>query len=139
EERAVSLDDSKLDEAYFKALEEVLEQRDTPYVSGYNIWAYELPWADKNVGRVGYLFMGAPNERSTAQPPRDFYVYFLQPYDTPDFDDERKPDEVFFRLDNPDEEFKAALRKYAGANALAGESTVTHRAVYEDKRSAARD
>ncbi len=139
EERVVSLDDSKLDEAYFKALEEVLEQRDTSYVSGYNIWAYELPWAEKNVERSGYLFMGAPNERSTAQPPRDFYVYFLQPYDTPDFHDEHKPDEVFFRLDHPDDDFKTALRTYAGANALAGESTVTHRSVYEDKRSAARD
>jgi len=133
DERAVSLDDHELDKAYFRALEEVLEQRDAPYVAGFKIWAYELPWHDRNVTRAGYLFMGAPNERSTAQPPRDFYVYFLQPYDTPPFVDEVKPDEVFFRLDRPGEPFTKALRRYAGAVALARESTATHRNVYEDK------
>lgn len=134
EERAESLDKTKLDEAYFAALEEVLEQRDTPYVSGYRIWQYELPWAAKNVTRIGYLFMGAPNERSTAQPPRDFYIYFLQPYDPPTFDDENKPDEVFFRLESPDEAFTTALRRYAGASALGNESTVTNKDVYDEKR-----
>ena len=134
EERAASLDDARLDGAYFRALETVLEQRDTPYVAGYRIWAYELNWAAKRVTRLGYLFMGAPNERSTAQPPRDFYVYFLQPYDPPNFTDEEKPDEVFFRLASPDDDFTDALRRYAGAAALEGESTGQHRTVYAEKR-----
>lgn len=138
EDRAASLDDDLLDEAYFQALEEVLEQRDAPYVTGYRIWQYELPWAPKNVTRLGYLFMGAPNERSTAQPPRDYYVYFLQPYVVPSFTDEHKADEVFFRLEQPDDEFTSALRRYAGAAALAGESTVTHRPIYDEKRRRAR-
>ena len=134
EERAVSLDYARLDGAYFRALETVLEQRDTPYVAGYRIWAYELDWPVKRVTRSGYLFMGAPNERSTAQPPRDFYVYFLQPYDPPGFTDEEKPDEVFFRLASPDDEFTDALRRYAGAEALETESTGQHRTVYAGKR-----
>ncbi|HXF74373.1 MAG TPA: DUF6079 family protein [Actinomycetota bacterium] len=137
EERAGSLDDERLDAAYFKALEEVLERRTEPYVSGYRIWEYELPWTEHRVTRLGYLFMGAPNERSTAQPPRDFYVYFLQPYAPPRFTDEEKPDEVFFRLETPDEAFTSALRRYAGATALAAESTETHRGVYEEKARAA--
>ena len=134
EERAASLDDARLDEAYFRALETVLEQRDNPYVAGYRIWAYELNWADRHVTRCGYLFMGAPNERSTAQPPRDFYVYFLQPYDPPRFADEEKPDEVFLRLATPDDDFTGALRRYAGAAALETESTGQHRTVYAEKR-----
>ena len=133
EERAASLDDNRLDEAYFRALETVLEQRDNPYVAGYRIWAYELNWAAKQATRSGYLFMGAPNERSTAQPPRDFYVYFLQPYDPPDFTDDLRPDEVFFRLASPDDEFTEALRRYAGAVALEAESTGQHRTVYAEK------
>ena len=137
EDRASSLDDERLDDGYFKALQEVLELRDAPYVAGYDIWEYELPWVDRNVTRFGYLFMGAPNERSTAQPPRDFYIYFLQPYDRPKFNDDEKPDEVFFRLDSPDDAFTEALRRYAGATALAAESTATHRTVYEDKARAA--
>ena len=133
EERASHLDEERLDNAYFKALEEVLERRDTPYVSGYRIWQYELVWASHKVGRTGYLFMGAPNERSTAQPPRDFYVYFIQPYDPPLFQDEKKADEVFFRLEKPDDDFTSALRRYAGAIALASETTAGHRHVYDDK------
>ena len=133
DERAESLDGGRLDEAYFRALETVLEQRDNPYVAGYRIWAYELNWTPKHVTRQGYLFMGAPNERSTAQPPRDFYVYFLQPYDPPDFSDDEKPDEVFFRLKDLHDDFTGALRRYAGAVALEAESTGQHRAVYAAK------
>jgi len=132
-ERAGSLDSDRLDEGYFLAMEELLERRDAPYVSGYRIWEYELPWADHRVTRFGYLFFGAPNERSTAQPPRDFYIYFLQPYDPPTFKDEEKADEVFFRLEKPDDEFTNALRTYAGAHALAIESTAQNRNIYDDK------
>lgn len=136
-ERTASLDDDRLDEAYFHALEEVLELRDAPYVAGYRIWEYELKWESHNVGRIGYLFMGAPNERSTAQPPRDFYIYFLQPYDPPRFKDEEKTDEVFFRLDGPDDDFTDALKQYAGATALSKETTAQHRGIYEEKARAA--
>lgn len=135
--RAGELDDQRLDDAYFRALEEVLEQRDAPYVASYRIWSYELPWKAKNVTRLGYLFMGAPNERSTAQPPRDFYIYFLQPYDEPSFADQELPDESFMRLESPDDEFTTALRRYAGADALATSSTEQHRLVYEQKRQQA--
>ena len=133
-ERAISLDKVKLDEAYFKALETVLDQRESPYVAGYRIWPYELPWAAKSVTRPGYLFMGAPNERSTAQPARDFYTYFLQPYAPPPFKDEAKQDEVFIRLATPDETFTQSLRRYAGAVALELESTGPHKTVYAEKR-----
>jgi hypothetical protein len=133
DQRADSLDDRQLDEAYYLAMEEVLGQRDEPYVAGYRIWQYYLPWATTNADRRGYLFMGAPNERSTAQPPRDFYVYYIQPYDAPRFTDEEKSDEVFVRLAYPAPEFTIALRHYAGATAKAKESTATHRPVYEDK------
>ena len=138
DERARHLDSERLDEAYYQALEELLELRDSPYVSGYRIWQYELPWTAKNVTRLGYLFMGAPNQRSTAQPARDFYVYFLQPFDKPKFEDEKRADEVFLRLDNIDDEFKAHVRQYAGAATLERESAgTTHAPIYADKRSLA--
>jgi hypothetical protein len=134
EQRAETLDDEELDRAYYLAMEQVLDVRDDPYVAGYRIWEYDLPWVTNNADRRGYLFMGAPNERSTAQPPRDFYIYFIQPYDEPRFTDEEKSDEVFVRLASPPEgSFTAALRRYAGATAKAKESTATYRPVYEDK------
>ncbi len=133
DQRADSLDEHQLDDAYYLAMEEVLGQRDEPYVAGYRIWQYDLPWIATNADRRGYLFMGAPNERSTAQPPRDFYVYFIQPYDPPHFTDEEKSDEVFVRLADHGSEFTGALRRYAGSRAKAKESTASHRPVYEDK------
>lgn len=136
-QRAESLDEHELDDAYYLAMEQVLDVRDDPYVSGYRIWQYDLPWATNSADRRGYLFMGAPNERSTAQPPRDFYIYFIQPYDPPGFTDEEKSDEVFVCLASPDEAFKGALRRYAGATAKAKESTATYRPVYADKASRA--
>lgn len=133
EQRAESLDEHELDRAYYLAMEQVLGVSDDPYVAGFRIWQYDLPWATTNADRRGYLFMGAPNERSTAQPPRDFYIYFIQPYDEPRFTDEERADEVFIRLAKPSDEFTTALRRYAGATAKAKESTSTHRPVYEDK------
>jgi len=133
EQRAESLDEHELDRAYYLAMEQALGVSDDPYVAGYRIWQYGLPWATTNADRRGYLFMGAPNERSTAQPPRDFYIYFIQPYDEPRFTDEERADEVFVRLAKPSDEFTTALRRYAGATAKAKESTATHRPVYEDK------
>jgi hypothetical protein len=137
-QRADSLDAAKLDSAYYLAMEETLGLRDDPYIAGYRIWQYELPWPLKNSARTGYLFMGAPNERSTAQPPRDFYLYFLQPYDLPKFIDEERLDEVFLRLEGFDDEFTSNLRRYAGAVELAKESTQDRRPIYAQKAQDAR-
>lgn len=41
------------------------------------LWYYALMWPDHNVERPGWLFFGFPNQRSTAHPPRDFYIFFL--------------------------------------------------------------
>jgi hypothetical protein len=140
EKKADSLDDSQLDRYYFEALRRVvLEDPDAaPYVSGYRIWEYETEWRERKAGRDGYLFFGAPNERSTAQPQRDFYLYFVQPFDPPYFKDEKKADEVFFRLKHKDEKkrdevFDKALRLYAGAREQAGTASGSNKKIYEDK------
>ncbi len=135
EKKAESLDDSQLDRYYFDALRRVvLEDPDAaPYVTGYRIWEHEVEWRERKAGRDGYLFFGAPNERSTAQPPRDFYLYFVQPFDAPYFKDEKKADEVFFRLKQKDEAFDRALRLYAGAREQAGTASGSNKKIYEDK------
>lgn len=132
-ERAVTLDDHELDGAYYRALEQLLEVSASPYVAGYRIWSYELPWAAKKVNRLGYLFMGTPHERSTAQPPRDFYIYFIQPYAPPAFDDSMNPDEVYLKLEDPDEKFTTSLRRYAASLAKARETTSQHRPHFETR------
>ena len=122
EKRAESLDQAQLDRFYYEALKRVMECQDVTYVTGYKIWQHELVWQEHNTTRTGYLFFGAPNERSTAVPQRDFYLYFLQPNDPPRFKDDKASDELFFRLKTTDEEFQITLKNYAAALDLAATS-----------------
>jgi len=137
EKRAESLDSSQLDRYYYEAIRRVMECADQTYVTGYKIWQHELEWLERKAARQGYLFFGAPNERSTAVPPRDFYLYFLQPNDVPPYKDEKKPDELFLRLVIADEglEFHTALRNYTAALDLASTSSGQAKSNYEDKAS----
>jgi hypothetical protein len=136
EKRAESLDESQLDRYYYEALKRVMECADQPtYVTGYQIWQHELEWLERKAARQGYLFFGAPNERSTAIPQRDFYLYFIQPFDPPPFKDEKKADEVFLRLSGADDSFRTALKHYAAALDLASTASGNARATYELKAS----
>ncbi|MFC1806483.1 DUF6079 family protein, partial [Planctomycetota bacterium] len=133
ERRADSLDDSLRDRYYYQALTRAMECTDETYVPGYKIWEHELEWLERKASRQGYLFFGSPNERSTAVPPRDFYLYFIQPYEAPRYKDEKKADEVFFRLAGADDDFRTALDQYAAAMELASTASGHAKSVYEDK------
>jgi predicted HTH transcriptional regulator len=136
EKKAESLDSSRLDTYYYTALKRVMECEDRPiYVTGYNIWEHELEWQEHKASRRGYLFFGAPNQRSTAVPPRDYYLYFIQPFDPPPFKDENKDDEVFFKLAQKDDEFHTAIRNYSAALELASTSSGHAKSTYESKAS----
>jgi len=133
QDKADTLSDSQLDRYYFDALTRALECADQTYVRGYQIWEHEIEWREHKVTRRGYLFFGAPNERSTAQPPRDFYLYFLQPFEPPHYEDQKLADEVFFRLTQKDKTFLDSLRLYAGAREMALSASSGTKKVYEDK------
>ena len=134
EKRTESLDVSQLDRYYYEALKRVMECTDLPtYVNGYRIWEHELEWLEHKAARLGYLFFGAPNERSTAVPPRDFYLYFTQPFDPPHFKDEKKPEELFSRLTKMDEAFHTTLRRYAASLELASTASGHAKSTYESK------
>jgi hypothetical protein len=134
ESRSDTLGDSHLDRFYYEALKRAMECQDmTTYVTGYSIWQHELTWQDRKAARTGYLFFGAPNQRSTVVPQRDFYLYFIQPNDPPKFTDEKRSDELFFRLKKTDEEFTTSLKSYAAALDLAQTSSGHAKATYESK------
>ena len=131
--KAETFDQSQLDRFYYEALKRVMECQDATYVTGYRIWQHELVWLERKVGRTGYLFFGAPNERSTAVPQRDFYIYFIQPFEPPRFRDDKHSDEVFIRLKGADEVFQTALRYYAAAVDLSLRSSGQAKSTYESK------
>ena len=135
EQRARSLDGDRLDRYYYDALRRVMECTDHTYVTGYRIWEHEIEWRERKAARQGYLFFGAPNERSTAVPPRDFYVYFIQPHEPSRFKDEKASDEVFFFMTGMDDRFRDTLHSYAAALDLASTSSGHPKATYESKAS----
>ncbi len=108
----------KYDEYYYEIMKILMEQQMEPYVTGFRIWQYEIIWKDHNVGRNGYLFFGVPNERSTAQPPRDFYIYFMKIFRKNSFTDELKDDELFIKFNNLPDEILQLLKHFAAANDL---------------------
>lgn len=131
-ERGDFMDKSDLNTYFYDALRQALNLSDTTYLTGYSIWFYELPWVGHKVTRPGYLFFGPPDERTTAQPPRDFYVYFLPPFPNRSFNDQKLPDEIIFYLTSLDHEFEEKIRLYAGARSMANEST-EYRTEYSNK------
>jgi len=134
-ERGELMSDDALSRYFYDALRQPFNLSDTTYVTGSRIWLYELPWAEHGVTRPGYLFFGAPDERSTAQPPRDFYVYVISPFIDREWHDEERADEVIFTVPGVGAEFADIVRTYAGARALS-EQSATHREVYADKADA---
>ena len=135
DKRIESLDANRLDLAYYGALTRILERTDSYYPGTHLAWEYDdgIEWRERHAARSGYLFFGTPNQRSTAQPERDFYIYFIQPHDAPVYSDEKKADEVFWKLVNTDEEFRLALRRYAAALDLAATSSGQDKTTYESK------
>lgn len=138
EKRAEALSDDALDRAYFSALKQLMEcTDDLSYVPGYQIWQYPIEWQERRVERSGYLFFGAPNDRPTAQPERDFYIYFIQPFEPPRFRDENHADEVFFRLKGLDETIRRHLAFFASAQDIAATASGGAKGIYLEKAKGA--
>ncbi|MGD8217686.1 DUF6079 family protein [Pseudomonas thivervalensis] len=134
EKRADVLSDESLDRAYFSAIKQLMEQADDLcYVTGHQIWQYQIEWQERRTERDGYLFFGAPNDRPTAQPERDFYLYFVQPFEPPRFRDESKADEVFFRLKGRDDEIRKHLAFYAAALELSNSTSGSAKGIYQGR------
>ncbi|MCJ7724161.1 MAG: DUF6079 family protein, partial [Anaerolineales bacterium] len=135
DKRIDSLDLNRLDLAYYSTLTRILERSDSYYPGTHLAWEYDdgIEWRERHAARTGYLFFGTTNQRSTAQPERDFYIYFIQPHDPPVYSDEKKSDEVFWKLVNADDDYRLALKRYAAALDLASTSSGQDKITYETK------
>ena len=132
-QRGSLMGNDELNRYFFDALAQTLNFHNiTTYVPNFRIWLHQIPWLNHQVTRPGYFFFGKPNDRSTAQPPRDFYVYILPPFGEQKWEDEERSDEVIFNLTGLGDEFKEMVRTYAGARAMSTES-VDHQRAYADK------
>lgn len=133
EAKAATLAPDNINWAYRAAMLEILEQKDTQQ-SKTAMWQHELKWLDKNVSRPGWLFLGSPNERETAKPQLDYYMYFIQPENPPKLKKEFvREDEVLFVLKNRSEEFNQSLKYYAASVALRAQATGGAQQTYKIK------
>jgi len=131
EQRAAALSPGDIDKFYYQALMQIMECPAQTYRPGFKIWPYEIIWYQHKASRSGYLFFGTPNERSTTVPARDFYIYFLEPYNAFNFKNEKKNDEVFFSLANKDADFENTLKLYGGAIMLTDTSSGEAKRAYQ--------
>ncbi len=113
-QRAAVIDDDRLNNYFYDVIYYCLEWDAKEHVTNFKIYEHTLNWASHSIFRRGYLFLGTPENRPTAQPPEDYYIYFLPPYGSAAFTDEHKGDEVFFSF-KPNDEFKNNLKLYAAA------------------------
>ena len=114
-QKASIIDESSLNRYFFDVLYYCLEWEQKEHVTNFKIYEHTLNWESHNIFRHGYLFMGTPEARPTAQPPEDYYMYMLPPYgNCGDYDDNKNNDEVFFKF-KQNEDFKNDLKLYAAA------------------------
>jgi hypothetical protein len=131
-QKASLLAPAELNRYFYTVVYNCLEWDAKEYVTNFKIYEYDLNWNSHNIFREGYLFMGLPGERSTAQPERDFYIHIMPPYDNGNVDIANLPDEVYFFFRSSDE-FKKNLELYAAANQLAEISEGKDKEAYLNK------
>lgn len=117
-QKASMMAESELNRYFYTVVYGCLEWDAKEYVNGFKIYQYDLNWDSHNIFHEGYLFMGLPGERSTAQPERDFYIHIMPPFGDVSADTHNLDDEVYFYFRGNDD-FKEDLRLYAAANAQA--------------------
>ena len=113
-QRASTIDPDSLNNYFFDVLYSCLDWEEKEYVSNFKIYEHNLNWNSHNIFRRGYLFLGTPESRPTAQPPRDYYMYFVPPFGDVEYMDEKKEDEVFF-LFKQNDNFQNDLKLFAAA------------------------
>lgn len=114
-DQVIKKDKDQADQYYFDFLQYVLEIQQDSYRSGFKIWKHELEWIDKKSFRLGYIFFGNPNERSTTEPIQQYYIFFCPLFNSIDRNDEA--DEVYFDVAGLSDEFKDTICLYGAAKA----------------------
>lgn len=117
-QKASVLADSELNRYFYTVVYNCLEWDAKQYVTNFNIYEYDLNWDSHNIFREGYLFMGLPGERSTAQPERDFYIHIMPPYDVYGTTVNNLQDEVYLHFKSTDD-FRETLGLFSAASSLA--------------------
>jgi hypothetical protein len=114
-DEVIKKDIDQADLYYFDFLQFILEIQQDSFRSGFKIWQHSLEWIDKKSFRLGYIFFGNPNERSTTEPIQQYYIFFCPLFNSINRNDES--DEVYFDVAGLSDEFKDTICLYGAAKA----------------------
>jgi len=131
-QKASVMADGEFNRFFYQMIYSCLDWDAKQYVPGFEIYQRDLNWDSHSIFREGYLFLGLPGERSTAQPERDFYIHIMPPYSTMAIDVKNLPDEVYFFFKSTSE-FKEILSLFAASNSLAQISEGKDKEAYLNK------
>lgn len=131
-QKASIMADGELNRYFYKLIYSCLDWDANQYVQGFEIYQRDLNWDSHNIFREGYLFLGLPGERSTAQPERDFYIHIMPPYSSGSIAVKNLKDEVYFFFKST-AEFKESLSLFSAANAQALISEGKDKEAYQNK------
>lgn len=131
-QKASLLEDYELNRYYYQIINTCMSWDSITYVPGFNIYEHTLNWESRNIFRNGYMFFGTPDDRPTAQPPRDYYIFFIPPYEDEYKNKSTKEDEVFFYFKRH-EEFDNTLKLYAAASEMRLLAEEKNKAAYGSK------
>lgn len=130
-DEVIKKDTDQADQYYFDFLQYVLEIQQNSYRSGFKIWQHSLEWLDKKSFRLGYIFFGNPNERSTTEPIQQYYIFFCPLFNTINRNDES--DEVYFDVAGLSDEFKDVICLYGAAKAKHGSAPTNQKALFSSQ------
>jgi len=130
-DEVIKKDTDQADQYYFEFLQFILEIQQDSYRSGFKIWEDSLEWIDKKSFRLGYIFFGNPNERSTTEPIQQYYIFF-----SPLFNEIQRndgADELYFDVAGLSDEFKDTICLYGAAKAKFGSATSSQKKLFENE------
>lgn len=119
------------DQYFFQFLQFILGIQQDPYRVGFQIWSHELEWIEKKSFRLGYIFFGNPNERSTTEPIQQFYMFFSPLYSVLERNDEE--DEIYFDFTGMSESFKDRIFLLGAAKAKHSDASSDQKKLFKNQ------
>lgn len=130
-DEVVKRDPNLADQFFYDFLQEALEFKQNPYRSGFKIWQHSLTWIDTKSFRLGYVFFGNPNERSTTEPIQQYYLFYGPLFTTITRNDGL--DEVYVDLSGLSDEFRDVICLYGAARAKEGNASSQQKALFQNQ------
>ncbi len=130
-EQVLSLDPERSDAYFFDLMQHIIMLNQNAYRPGFKIFAHSLNWLDKKSYRLGYIFFGNPNERSTTEPIQEYYIFFCPIFSKTNINE--VADEVYFDMSDLSDDVKNAIRLFGAAKSLEGPAPSHQKSAFRDK------